>query len=39
MFAFIKAHPELETTPNAEDSRKDFIDDDLDRDEDEDDED
>ena len=35
MYAFIKAHPELETTPNAEDSRMDFIDDDLDRDEDE----
>ena len=32
MFAFIKARPELETTPNAEDSRMDFIDDDLDRD-------
>ena len=35
MFAFIKACPELETTPNAEDSRMDFIDDDLDRDEEE----
>ena len=35
MYAFIKARPELETTPNAEDSRMDFIDDDLDRDEDE----
>ena len=34
MYAFIKARPELETTPNAEDSRMDFIDDDLDRDED-----
>ena len=39
MFAFIKARPELETTPNTEDSRMDFIDDDLDRDEGEDDED
>ena len=39
MYAFIKARPELETTPNAEDSRMDFIDDDIDRDEDEDDED
>ena len=40
MYAFIKAHPELETTPNTEDSRMDFIDNDLDRDdcEDEDDE-
>ena len=35
MFAFIKARPELEATPNAEDSRMDFIDDDLDRDEEE----
>ena len=35
MYAFIKARPELEMTPNAEDSRMDFIDDDLDRDEDE----
>ena len=35
MYAFIKARPELETTPNAEDSRMDFIDDDLDRDEEE----
>ena len=34
MYAFIKAHPELETTPNTDDSRMDFIDDDLDRDED-----
>ena len=34
MYAFIKAHPELETTPNTEDSRMDFIDNDLDRDED-----
>ena len=34
MFAFIKARPELETTPNTDDSRMDFIDDDLDRDED-----
>ena len=34
MYAFIKAHPELETTPNSEDSRMDFIDNDLDRDED-----
>ncbi|MCR5414310.1 MAG: hypothetical protein K6F50_06245 [Kiritimatiellae bacterium] len=32
MYAFIKAHPELETAPNGEDSRKDFIDEDLDRD-------
>ena len=32
MYAFIKAHPELETTPNSEDSRMDFIDNDLDRD-------
>ena len=32
MYAFIKAHPELETTPNSEDSRMDFIDADLDRD-------
>ena len=32
MYAFIKAHPELETTPNGEDSRMDFIDVDLDRD-------
>ena len=39
MFAFIKERPELETTPNTEDSRMDFIDDDLDRDEGEDDED
>ena len=36
MYAFIKAHPELETTPNTEDSRMDFIDNDLDRDEDDD---
>ena len=35
MYAFIKARPELETTPNSEDSRMDFIDDDLDRDEEE----
>ena len=35
MYAFIKAHPELETTPNTEDSRMDFIDSDLDREEDE----
>ena len=35
MFAFIKAHPELEASLNADDSRMDFIDDDLDRDEDE----
>ena len=35
MYAFIKARPELEATPNAEDSRMAFIDDDLDRDEDE----
>ena len=35
MYAFIKAHPELETTPNSEDSRMDFIDSDLDREEDE----
>ena len=35
MYAFIKAHPELETTPNSEDSRMDFIDNDLDREEDE----
>ena len=35
MLALIKARPELETTPNADDSRMDFIDDDLDRDEDE----
>ena len=34
MYAFLKAHPELETTPNSEDSRMDFIDVDLDRDED-----
>ena len=34
MYAFIKARPELETTPNTDDSRMDFIDDDLDRDED-----
>ena len=34
MYAFLKAHPELETTPNSEDSRMDFIDNDLDRDED-----
>ena len=34
MYAFIKAHPELETTPNTKDSRMDFIDSDLDRDED-----
>ena len=34
MYAFIKAHLELETTPNSEDSRMDFIDNDLDRDED-----
>ena len=39
MFAFIKERPELEMTPNTEDSRMDFIDDDLDRDEGEDDED
>ena len=39
MFAFIKARPELETTPNTDDSRMDFIDDDLDRDVEEDDED
>ena len=32
MFAFLKTHPELETTPNSEDSRMDFIDADLDRD-------
>ena len=36
MFAFIKARPELEATPNTEDSRADFIDDDLDRDDSED---
>ena len=35
MYAFIKAHPEPETTPNTEDSRMDFIDSDLDREEDE----
>ena len=35
LYAFIKAHPELETTPNSEDSRMDFIDNDLDREEDE----
>ena len=35
MYAFIKAHPELESTPNSEDSRMDFIDNDLDREEDE----
>ena len=35
MYALIKAHPELETTPNTEDSRMDFIDSDLDREEDE----
>ena len=35
MYAFIKAHPELETTPNSEDSRMDFSDNDLDREEDE----
>ena len=35
MYAFIKAHPELETTPNSDDSRMDFIDNDLDRDEEE----
>ena len=35
MYALIKAHPELETTPNTEDSRMDFIDNDLDREEDE----
>ena len=34
MYAFIKAHPELETTPNTKDSRMDFFDSDLDRDED-----
>ena len=36
MYAFIKARPELETTPNTEDSRMDFIDNDLDRDDSED---
>ena len=36
MFAFIKAHPELETTPNEDDSRVDFDDDELDRDDSED---
>lgn len=35
MYAFIKVHHELETTPNTEDSRMDFIDNDLDREEDE----
>ena len=35
MYAFIKERPELETTPNTEDSRMDFIDNDLDREEDE----
>ena len=35
MFAFLKAHPELEATPNTDDSRSDFIDIDLDREEDE----
>lgn len=35
MYAFIKARPELEATPNAEDSRMDFFDDELDREEDE----
>ena len=38
MYAFIKAHPELETTPNTKDSRMDFFDSDLDRDEDDEDE-
>ena len=36
MYAFIKAHPELETTPNEDDSRSDFDDEDLDRDDSED---
>ena len=35
MYAFIKKRPELETMPNAEDSRMDFFDDELDREEDE----
>ena len=35
MFAYLKAHTELETTPNTDDSRADFIDIDLDRDVDE----
>ena len=35
MYALIKAHPELKATPNSEDSRMDFIDDELDREEDE----
>lgn len=33
MLALVKTRPELETTPNAEDSRTDFIDEDLDREE------
>ena len=36
MYAFLKAHPELETTPNEDDSRSDFDDEDLDRDDSED---
>lgn len=32
MFAYLKAHPELATTANSDDSRADFIDDEMDRD-------
>ena len=32
MFVYLKAHPKLEKTPNADDSRSDFIDGELDRD-------
>ena len=32
MFAYLKAHPKLKKTPNADDSRSDFIDGELDRD-------
>jgi len=38
MFAHLKAHPELEATPNTDDSRSDFVDIDLDREEDDDEE-
>ena len=38
MLALIKARPELETTPNNEDSREDFFDEELDREPTEDDE-
>ena len=36
VFHYLKAHPELETKHNDDDSRTDFIDDDLDRDDSED---